>query len=277
MRFFLVFALIIVVCMMITTCVVKKTKKLPSISILNLVLFSPGADYDEMYKYTSRFYDTCKNVDTIYYVFDPSIQSSYTYDKSSKILRIRGHETYVPGILHKTVLAFQYVSQLGKHYDYIVRTNISTVVNFHVLTKILSEQPAELAGGRLSYLSKEWRDVPAGIDNDRYQGLHYLTGTCIVMSNAFFSKVMSVISKIDYSVIDDVALGQLVRIYLPSTKITHWQHLYFPSSKLLDESKLSEVCDRFAIFRNKLENRKQDVINIKNISSYLTKKYEHLR
>lgn len=275
MRLFLVLSLVVVVFMILMTmCVVKKRKKLPSISILNLVLFSPGPDYDEMYKHTRRFYDTCKNVDTIYYFFDPSIQSPYAYDKLSKILRIRGRETYVPGILHKTVLAFQYVPQLGKKYDYIVRTNISTVVNFHVINEILTTNPVDLAGGRLSYLSREWRDIPAGIDNDRYQGLHYLTGTCILMSKSFFAKVMSLIHKIDYSVIDDVAIGQLVHMHLPTTKITNWQHLYFPSEELLDENGLKQVCDRFAIFRNKLENRKKDVINIKNISSYLTKKYE---
>ena len=45
------------------------------------------------------------------------------------MIYIKGEETFIPGILEKTLLAIK-ISSKNFTYDYIVRTNISTLVNY---------------------------------------------------------------------------------------------------------------------------------------------------
>ena len=53
------------------------------------------------------------------------------YDKNKDILYIYGKETYIPGILDKTIQAFDIIHNKMKiPYDFIFRTNISTFVHF---------------------------------------------------------------------------------------------------------------------------------------------------
>ena len=75
--------------------------------ILHLVLYSKEEYYDKMKELTSNFYKLYnKNVDTYYYYFDENIKDNYELIENN--LKIKGKESWIPGILDKTIKAFKY-------------------------------------------------------------------------------------------------------------------------------------------------------------------------
>jgi hypothetical protein len=239
------------------------------LNVLNLVLYSPGPEYDEMYRITREYYSQT-GIDTVYYCFDDSINENYAYDPVTKLLRIRGKESYLPGILQKTVKAFQFVPQLGKSYDYIARTNISTIVDFRKWLDILSTHPVDYAGSTEMSIAKGWRDPPAGITDDRYAGTRYASGTCILFSQHLFGAMLQKLDQIDYGVIDDVAIGKFVAEQFPHVKLQS-----FGKYMLYTEHVSADwVCSRkhhYIFFRNRHTNRADDVKMMRAIVNCLTK------
>lgn len=222
--------------------------------VLNLVLFSHNSYYDKMYSLTSHYYQKIPNLTTIYYIFNPDIQSDYLLEND--ILHIKGKETYVPGILTKTIRAFEYALTMGD-FDYIVRTNISTVVNFSRLMEYLENNPTNHAGIRNRL---EGTDKKAGIIDSRYFNTEYASGTCIIYTKDLLQKIINARDKLDYSIIDDVALGLLVKSL--GEKIVCMRNFY---AIVKDRNTLEKISKDFIIFRNRSANRRLDVTNIEKL------------
>ena len=104
--------------------------------VLHLVLFSHDVYYDSMYALLSPYYASCPNVRSYFYTFSPDISGEF--ELSGDILYIKGTETYIPGILDKTIKALRYFEPQFQDYDYVVRTNISTLTNPHILSEQLA-------------------------------------------------------------------------------------------------------------------------------------------
>ena len=56
------------------------------------------------------YYSQCSTVTTYFYTFSPNINSDFEIRED--ILYIRGTETFIPGILDKTIKALQYFSSI---------------------------------------------------------------------------------------------------------------------------------------------------------------------
>lgn len=200
------------------------------LKFLNLVLYSKNNEYDDMYELTKNHYKKYKNVDTIYYLFSNDIDENYKYDRIKNILIIKGNETYLPGILDKTIKAFKYVETIeninGVKYDYIIRSNISTVINFDKLCKELVNKPVSYGGGFRMKIFKGWRDHPGGIIDDRYEGVEYASGTSIIISRDLLNKMLKKINLIDYNVIDDVSIGQFIMKNFPEYKLETYDDVF---------------------------------------------------
>lgn len=117
--------------------------------ILNLVLYSNNHYFDAMKDLTSTYYKKFQKVKTLYYKYTPSLQQDILLDED--VLHIKGNESLIPGILLKTLKAFEFAFNMNEEFDYIIRTNISTVVNFDLLINSLN--PSLYYGGALCYIS----------------------------------------------------------------------------------------------------------------------------
>ena len=237
-----------------------------TIKILNLVLYSNNNDYDDMYNLTRKHYKKYKNVDTIYYVFSEKYNVPYYYDRNKDILYIYGKETYIPGILEKTVKSFKYVHNLerkfGKIYDYIVRSNISTIINFDKLSYELSNNPIDYGAGLVNFITKGYRHKESGIIDDRYEGLDYPSGTCIILSRKLFKRMVQNIDNIDYNVIDDVSIGDFIKRFFPEYSLNSYE-----KSFVFNGTVDNKICDptKYIFFRNRHESRKKDIKMMKYI------------
>ena len=148
-----------------------KPEKYPK--IIHLVLYSDDPIYNEMYKITREYYHIFPNITTLYYKYDPTLREDYIL--KDDILRIKGTETFIPGILEKTIKAFQYVLTNDTYANYVIRSNISTIVNMYYLSAILKLNNINYAGSFVNTLN--WLDVQSGITDHRYSGLKYASGT----------------------------------------------------------------------------------------------------
>jgi hypothetical protein len=222
-----------------------------------MVLFSKGPDYDEMYKITREYYKRFNNVLTIYYLFSEDVDEPYL---DGDILYLPGKETYLPGILDKTMDTFSYVRENYPHYDYYLRTNISTIVNINRLLEHVENEPLDYGGGLL-HIGKGYRDPSCGIENDRYEGLTYVWGTAILFSNKMFKRFVDHSHQIDRSVIDDVAIGKLARdLEIKATNIKVEQNI--------NVEHIKDTLKPF-IYRNKSDDRKKDIERMRKIVKYI--------
>jgi hypothetical protein len=117
---------------------------------------------------------------------------------------LRGEETIAPGVLIKTICALEYCFESGVEFDWVVRANISTAINF-----------ARFPYGELAAVGCEYAGSRIGFVND----IPFVSGTDITLSRRCAQLLLQNRHALDYSLIDDVAIAQLfnrlgVRPYL---------------------------------------------------------------
>ena len=185
--------------------------------ILNLVLYSDTQNvYIEMKNILDTFYKTYHpNVETIFYKYSSDIENISLVDN---ILHIKGNESFVPGILQKTLKVFEYVVQSDSYnkYDYIVRSNISTVIDFDLFVKELEKNPVKMYAGGLIH-NLQWANPHCGIHDRTHFGTLFANGTSITFSKEGLKYLIENQHLIDQSIIDDVAIGIFIKEHVPES------------------------------------------------------------
>jgi len=217
-------------------------------SYLHLVLFSPDPEYMCMYNISNKYYKKFRNVKTVYYTFSESINNDY--ELINNILYIKGKESNGPGITEKTIKSFEYFKDLS--FDYLIRSNISTIVNFDILNKDLNKKKIDYAGGLLFTL--QWIDEKYGIVDKTYWDTVYVSGTSIILSKKAFDILLLYKQHIRYNIIDDVSIGIFFKEHTPIKP----QELGFFS---INESYKNNT----TFYRNKTDNRNSDCTQMKKI------------
>ena len=212
--------------------------------ILHLVLYSKDKHYDNMQKLTNKYYKKFKNVDTYYYCYSPYIKGPY--ELKDNILYIKGDETYIPGILKKTIDAFEYFNSFS--YNYVIRSNISTIIRFDLLIP-------ELKNKNIKYGCA----LPLSLN-----GINYSSGTSIILSPDTVNLIVKNRNKLDYSLIDDVSIGKYMKeenIYMTNINKFHFI-TEFPTEEIFNKD--------IIFFRNRIsENREIDTNNMSKIIDIL--------
>jgi hypothetical protein len=214
--------------------------------ILNLILYNDSIEYNKMRNELRRYLVT-KKIKYYFYCFDNKIYPDYVFDDD--ILRIKGNETYVPGILDKTIKAISIT--LNIDYKYLVRSNISTIINFDYLNNYLDNNNVQYGGYSINNL--QWLDKKAGIYNHKYKNTLYVSGTAIILNKSMVTLLCNNMSEIDKTIIDDLAIGLFFKKY----------NIY-PSIIGKLGNNISYNKDVIA-YRNKTKNRFNDVKRIKQI------------
>lgn len=177
-------------------------------NILILRIYDQNVEYERLMKDVH-----IKNEqNSVFVVYSKTISADWEYDKESRILHIRGEETFIPGILNKTVKAIE-ICLLLFNFDILVRSNISTVIDQVELTNLLkSIDSLYIYGGPLNIMNYIADD--AGVTSDvlkNIYGLKFISGTGIILSRNLCEYLISNKQFIYTSLIDDVALGALLR------------------------------------------------------------------
>jgi len=253
----IIILVIIVIIIIITIILINNNTAEPK--ILNLILYSDDEKYNQMKDILTEHNKNHK-IRSYFYCYKSDM--TVPYEIIDNVLYISGKETYIPGILKKTLKAFDIFKD--ENYDYIVRSNISTIVNYEELFKHLKTEQFDYGGPQ--YYEYTTVDLQTGMTkekNNLYKNHHFVTGICIILSkkaiNLLTDNMKDVLS---YELIDDVAIG----VYLHDKNLIR---------KKLGDNKISDnnsvYKSGYIVYRNKSDNRDLDIANMKMLMNKLIK------
>jgi len=241
--------------------------------ILNLILYSDNKDYyKKMYNILTNYYNHYSYVKTYFYKYNENINNDV--ELIDNIINIKGKENYNPGILEKTLKTLKYVEKEFEDYDYLIRTNISSVVDFDLLKEQLEATPILYSGGTHILILK-WIDEPAGIIDTRHFFTPYVSGTSIIFSKEGYKLLINNTHLIDKTLIDDVAIGvffKTINIQLTNLSYNNNRHIDVPENlKYYDINNI--LNDNFIVYRNRHDtDRNEDANNMKIITDAILNK-----
>lgn len=183
------------------------------VKALILRIYNSTPIYDAMKKLHME------NDNSIFVTFNPDIDTEWKYTESERLIEVRGEESFIPGILDKTVVGLRACLELFD-FDFLVRSNASTVIDTVELASQLENYsrdkhfcsghtwPMEWIDGDLRFTTINWLG----------KGLPLITGIGIVMSRVTCQYLVDNQNLLDRSRIDDVsialALETLEKIHL---------------------------------------------------------------
>lgn len=244
--------------------------------LLHLVLFSSAPAYQAMYRILSPYYRTqFPHVKTVFYTYSPRL--STPFELNEDVLTIQGNESYIPGILEKTLKVFSYFLKdvENETYNYVVRSNVSTIVNFDILIPLIQEKRIEYGGGSMGELFNNL-NPGAGIVDTRWKGLVWGSGTGILFSRDCFVDMMNHQDKIRTHYIDDIAIAIYFREHRPDIVPTGTgkdKFVCVDGSIHGDKERLKNlVKQEFAFYRNNQGGSRQgDIANMRMLVHLLLK------
>lgn len=159
---------------------------------------------------------------------------------------VKGIESINPGMIIKTCRAIEYINT-RYNYEFLVRTNLSTLFNMMNLLEYLSIIPTDNACGGFGYRS-------------------FITGTCIVLSKDITFKIVENVYKYDIityneDIVISAVLNKLETPYFNCNKYYKWC--------ILQDVKTEEHDDYYFILTNGEYNN--NIIYPENILNFRIK------
>lgn len=174
--------------------------------VLVLRVYNSNEEYDLM-KDVHMKYD-----DSIFVVLNPTLQKDWNYNTEKRVLEIKGEESFNPGLRIKTFKALQICLELFE-FDYLVRSNMSTVINLKLLEEKLGYlKGRSVYGGHMWNL--QYEDSYSGITKEmlaKYNNLLYISGTSIILSRDNCKFLVDNHATLLDNLVDDVAIGVIMK------------------------------------------------------------------
>lgn len=187
--------------------------------VICLTIFNSEQYYNEMKTYNEEYLDfldkhttIMENLKVFYIMYKKLYCEDYLID--GNMLYINGDETYMPGILNKTIAAMEIITtKLNIDYDFILRTNASTVINYIELFKYLNSYDFTLDKQHYyigPYYNLSWYDYHNGIIDNTHHGTRFCSGTCMLINKSLIINIINNKEKLLLNLIDDVSIGQYI-------------------------------------------------------------------
>jgi hypothetical protein len=179
-----------------------------------LIILVIDDDSNEIYSFNKqvwkRLIKILDNKCSIYF-----IRFSNQYNVTTLIddtIYVYGTESYIPGILHKTIEAFRFC-QNNFNVDFYFRTNISSMIYYNKLIQFINTINQKI------YISAIIGPGP------------FPSGSGYVISKDLVDILINNTHKLNYDVIDDVAVGLLLNTF--NIKITEGKRYDFDYNNIL--------------------------------------------
>lgn len=203
----------------------------------------------------------------------PDLETSVQIDDD--FIYIKGKETYIPGILDKTITALEVLQSL--EWTHLVRTNISTIINIPVLRQLFQTDES----GRCVYASSamppvQGYNIACGITDPKLFPIRYASGTNIILSRMLCHLLLCNSKSLRRDIIDDVSIAELID---RMSKIHKVEYRCF-EGKIIHIDKCSikhlndKITNQYLAYRHRQagDNRQLDVDNMKHTIKLLTER-----
>jgi len=107
---------------------------------------------------------------------------------------VQGDESYVPGCLLKTIKSIEHLLTVNEPFQFVFRTNLSSVVELNALYHVCTQDNVDCAGV-IGYLHNQ----------------AFLSGAGMLLSRKVCQDLVCNQSTLEYRVIDDVSIGEFLR------------------------------------------------------------------
>ena len=180
--------------------------------VLILFIYSENNIYNQMMNLQRKYIHKFNEVDS--YFIQMRENQLYEIETENDIMFVKGEENYL-NILYKTVKSIEYLFE-KKNYDFLIRTNISTVINIPKLLIYLNyiNPKDHIYTGGCSFGNLQWIDNRGGITDNSLWGTKFISGTSITFSAETIKHILNNKNNLRYDIIDDVAFGIYIQTYL---------------------------------------------------------------
>ena len=215
--------------------------------ILILFIYSESNIYNKMMNLQKKYIHKFNEVDSYFVQMRESQLSEIEIEND--IIFVKGKETYM-NILYKTIKSIEYLFK-KEEYDFVIRTNISTIINIPKLINYLTYlNPKEhLYTGGSFFGNLQWIDKRGGITDKTFWGTKFMGGRSITFSAETIKDILNNINNLRYDIVDDVSFGIYINKYLPIALQN-------------GEKKLSKT------YHTKIENKEQLINSYMNYEFY---------
>jgi hypothetical protein len=242
--------------------------------ILILIIYSNNEEYIKMLELQRSYIHLHNNFEVYFIEFKENLNSYAQIDND--FIFINGKEERMK-ITEKTIKSLEFlINDKQKVYDFVIRTNISTIINLKLLYKYLLTLPKNNIYKSGNVLTLNWLDHTSNITDDKLFGTIYASGTNIIFSFDVVKHILKNKDKIRYDIIDDVSFGIYINNYLPY--LINDINENKPSFYICNmTTKLSDTENKIFI-RNRVHNynRNNDYENMEKIINYLELKKNEL-
>jgi hypothetical protein len=210
--------------------------------ILTLRIYNSTPYYDEMLKLHQQY-----DKNSVYVTASPSVVIP-TFDSTTNILTVNGTESLIPGVLRKTLKAIEYCLK-NFEFDVLIRSNMSTVLDYDELEKQLETIKRPVYGGH----PWNYRITQNIIHTTHFK---FISGCCTVMDREVCNYLIHQPEFLN-NVYDDVAIGYCLYKRFPITFVRPFVEA---------TQRINTQCFyRFRKDMTRYDNRKEDVQNMKKL------------
>jgi hypothetical protein len=206
-----------------------------------------------MFDIQQRYVHVFNEIDTFFVVMREN--QTNLVEQENDIIYVKEKE-HVLNVLYKTITALEYLFQKNE-YDFVIRSNISTIIHIPKLLQYLHTIPKTLIYTSSEFLNLKWLDPRAGIHNNSLFGTIYASGISITLSNDTVKYLINNKDKLRHDIVDDVSIGLFFQTYNPL--LLKEGNKYMSSELHTNAVTQNTNIDDYIFFRNKSSNRMVDI------------------
>jgi len=209
--------------------------------IIILIISSNNIQYyKSMRDIWRKYMNNHPNITSFFIENDTSINKEIIVDKKNNTIFYKDEESYIPGILNKTIKVIDYCIK-NFDFDYIYRTNLSSVINFDKL---------------YSYLQNNNNIDYAGHDYAKF-----ISGSGIILSKKTCQILIEDISLINNKEPDDLAIGLKLENLVEKTHIEYYG-LSGLDDKIFNHDEIKKINSNIFQFRCRFANEHDNTAKV---------------
>lgn len=159
--------------------------------LIVLILANNNNLYLECQKIWKSYMNTCPNISSYFIKYSSNLSDEVLVENDT--IFIKGRESYIPGCLDKTIKSIEFLLKTSD-FDFIFRTNMSSVVDLNKLNNLLTTCKNDCYGF-------------IGYHNDT----KFASGAGMLFSRKLCNYLINNNKFLHYELLDDLAIGSFLQ------------------------------------------------------------------